>query len=179
VLSSRNIHLYSCCIFPLEFLAMSCFRVLLTGHSLLLMFKLTPCFTCDGHLSARTFLLLAAVVWRVLFCRNDAFHLFSLLYFSLIHFNYYIFSLIMPLRCRQTWYSWSYGYLNLSTARSWRKQVSDAESLLSIIFLLFFFCVHSLAIILALYCYLYCVLRLRTLGVTDIWIFSPARSWRK
>jgi hypothetical protein len=58
---------------------------------------------------------LAAVVWRVFFFGwNDAFHHFSLLYFSLIHFNYYVFSLIMPLRCRQTWYSWSYGYLNLS-----------------------------------------------------------------
>jgi hypothetical protein len=82
--------------------------------------------------------LLAAVVWWVQVCRNDACRQRSLLYFSLIHIYYRIYFLVIPLLSRWTRYSWSYGHLIFSSRGNGGAKVCDAESLLSLLSLLYF-----------------------------------------
>jgi hypothetical protein len=52
---------------------------------------------------------------------ESLFSLFFLLYFSLIYFLHSICSLILPLLCRGSMYSLSYGYLNFFDGEGWRK----------------------------------------------------------
>jgi hypothetical protein len=73
---------------------------------------------------------------------ESLFSLFFLLYFSLIYFLHSICSLILPLLCRGSMYSLSYGYLNFFDGEGWRKKVCDPESLLSLLFLLYFLLIH-------------------------------------
>ena len=87
---------------------------------------------------ARSPCLLAAVVWWVQVCRNDACRQRSLLYFSLIHIYYRIYFLMIPLLSRWTRYSWSYGHLIFSSRGNGGAKVCDAESLLSLLSLLYF-----------------------------------------
>jgi hypothetical protein len=70
---------------------------------------------------------------------ESLFSLLFLLYFSLIRFLHSIRSLILPFLCRGSMYSLSYGYLNFFDGEVWRKKVCDPGSLLSLLFLLYFF----------------------------------------
>jgi hypothetical protein len=70
---------------------------------------------------------------------ESPFSLLFLLYFSLIRFLHFIRSLILPFLCRGSMYSLSYGYLNFFDGEVWRKKVCDPGSLLSLLFLLYFF----------------------------------------
>jgi hypothetical protein len=62
----------------------------------------------------------------------------SLLYFSLIHIYYRIYFLVTPLLSRLTRYSWSYGHLIFSSRGNGGAKVCDAETLLSLLSLLYF-----------------------------------------
>jgi hypothetical protein len=83
-------------------------------------------------------------VWWVQVCRNDACHQRSLLYFSLIHIYYRIFFLVIPILSRRTRYSWSYGHLIFFIRGYGGPKVCDAESLFSLLFLVYFSLIHFL-----------------------------------
>jgi hypothetical protein len=65
--------------------------------------------------------------------------LFFLLLFLWIRAVHCILSLMLPLLCRRSMYSLSYGYLIFFRWRNLCEKVCDPESLLSLIFLLHFF----------------------------------------
>jgi hypothetical protein len=69
---------------------------------------------------------------------ESLFLLLFLLYFSLFHVLHSIWSLILPILCHGSMYFLSYGYLNFFDGKVWRKKVCDPESLLLLLFLLYF-----------------------------------------
>jgi hypothetical protein len=95
--------------------------------------KITLGVTAIWFFSAKDMVALKCVMPNHYFCY------FFLLYFSLSRVLHSIRSLILPLLCRGSMYSLSYGYLNFFDGEVWRKKVCDPESLLSLLFLLYFY----------------------------------------